>query len=161
MANITDKKSLEIIQKSTDLYKGKNNTTHLRRNFSHFLLDFGIVEQVVGFVIAITAVDLIKSISKNVINESLHITDEVQTNLVSLILIIIFAYIFVKYIYYEIVYTDDVAKENILKKAINEKKVEAVKEKIEHVPRLKHILTKEANHVDTVNIVANDTKKAK
>lgn len=126
MNNISDEKTLDIVQEKTgskDKFKNK---------LTHFLVDFNVLSYLVSFLIALQFKDflhdLIDKMLSYVIDEKKY---QLLTNFISLVIICILCFVFIYSIFYKYLYTEDVEKEAILKSALTEKKKELAKKEVE------------------------------
>lgn len=138
--------SIHIIQESTEddptLSEVSSKT---KRDFVHFMRDFGVFETAIGFIIASILLDFIKSLVDYTVIKYLGIRNKLVNNTISLIVIILLLYLFIKCIFYKYLYTNDVAKEAVIKKAVAEKKVEVVKKKLDEHKHIKRAIQKGTN----------------
>lgn len=135
--------NIHIIQESTEddptLHEVSSRT---KRDFVHFMRDFGVLETAIGFIIASILLDFIKSLVNYTAIKYIGIKNTLFNNTISLIIITLLLYLFIKYVFYTHLYTKDVAKEEVIKKALAEKKVEIVKKKFDQHKHIKDALHK-------------------
>lgn len=132
---ISDEKTKQIAEQKTEGTKEdvENNSSEMKKELATMIIDFNIVPTIIGFAIAVSFSEFMKSLSHFIINMyfKTFMTNEVMTNVLSFFLVVLFCYIFGYVIFYKLIYTEDIAKQTIIKKAINEKKEEEVKKEIE------------------------------
>lgn len=135
--------SVNLIQESTEDDPTLNEvSSRTKRDFVHFIRDFGILETAIGFIIASILLDFIKSLVNYTAIKYIGIKNTLFNNTISLILITLFLYLFIKYVFYTHLYTKDIAKEEVIKKALAEKKVEIVKKQFDKHKNIKDAISK-------------------
>ena len=161
-----DPKTLELAQKATDVHqrqrKGEPGTADkLRRDFSHFLLDFNIIPAATSYVLALAFVDMVKQNTNDLIKFYIGTENKAISSILTFTILLFVLYIVSKYVWYGLILTEDVTKENVIMQAINEKKKEELKKEIEKKPFLKKELTKEVKHVKEIEQAAKEVKNEK
>lgn len=145
-APLLPSESVDIIQESTeDDPTIRNISSRSKRDFVHFMRDFGVFQKIIGFIIAVSLLDFIKSLVTYLVIKYLGIRNELLNSTVCLLVIILLIYIFINFIFYRHLYTKDVAKEEVIKKALAEKKVEVVKKKFDEHKGIKKAIHKGTN----------------
>lgn len=135
--------NIHIIQESTeDDLTLREVSSRTKRDFVHFMRDFGVLETAIGFIVASVLLDFIKSLINYTAIKYIGIKNMLFNNTISLIIITLLLYLFVKYVFYTHLYTNDVAKEEVIKKALAEKKVEIVKKKFDQHKNIKDALNR-------------------
>lgn len=148
--------SFNVIQDSTENDPTlKDVSSRTKRDFVHFIRDFGVLETAVGFIIASVLLDFIKSLVNYTVFKYIGTKNLLLNNSINLVLIIILLFIFIRYVFYTYIYTDDIAKEELLKKAISEKKLEIVKNKFDKNSLIKDSLKKSTD----VSAITNELYK--
>jgi hypothetical protein len=132
---ISDESTNKIAEQKTEGTKEdvENNSSEMKKELATMIIDFNIVPTIIGFAIAVSFSDLMKTLSHFIIKLyfKAFMTNEVMTNTLSFLLVVLFCYVFGYVIFYKLIYTEDIAKQTIIKKAINEKKEEEIKKEIE------------------------------
>lgn len=135
--------SVDVIQESTENDPTLDQvSSRTKRDFVHFIRDFGVLETAVGFIVASILLDFIKSLVNYTVFKYIGTKNVLLNNTISLVLIIILLFLFVRYVFYTHIYTEDIAKEELLKKAISEKKLEIVKKNFDKNGLIKNSLKK-------------------
>lgn len=129
---ISDEKTNEIAAEKTKGTK-EDNSSDIKRQFAHMLIDFNIVPYVIGFAIAMSFAELMKSVSSGFVKYYFKniLENDILVKFISFCLVLSVCYVFGYLIFYKFIYTEDIAKQTIIKKAINEKKEEEIKKEIE------------------------------
>lgn len=138
--------SVDIIQESTEVdYTLPEVSSRTKRDFVHFMRDFGVFQTIIGFIIAVSLLDFIKSLVTYLVIKYLKIKNKLLNSAICLLVIILLIYFFISCIFYKYLYTKDVAKEEMIKKALAEKKVEVVKKKFDEHKQIKKAIHKGTN----------------
>lgn len=124
--------SIDIIQKSTedDTTVGQVSS-RTKRDFVHFIRDFGVLKTAIGFIIANVLLQFIKALVDYTSLRYIGIKNKLLNSTLNLLVVILILYLFVQFVFYKHIYTKDIAKEEIIKNALTEKKIDEVKKKFD------------------------------
>lgn len=124
--------SIDIIQKSIeDDNTLQNVSSRTKRDFVHFIRDFGVLKTAIGFIIANVLLEFIKTLVNYTSLRYIGIKNKLLNSTLNLLVVILILYLFVQFIFYKHIYTKDIAKEEIIKNALTEKKIDEVKKKFD------------------------------
>lgn len=124
--------SIDIIQKSIeDDNTLENVSSRTKRDFVHFIRDFGILKTAIGFIIANVLLEFIKTLVNYTLLRYIGIKNKLFNSTLNLLVVIFIMYLFVQFIFYKHIYTKDISKEEIIKNALTEKKIDEVKKKFD------------------------------
>jgi hypothetical protein len=136
---ITDEETKKLAEEKAE-GTVKDNSSEIKREFAHMLVDLNVVPTVIGFAIAVSFAELMKAMSLSILDKYFrtYIQNDLAIRFVTFILVLILCYVFGYLIFYKLIYTEDIAKQTIIRKAIVEKKEEEIKREIDNDPEASH-----------------------
>ena len=123
-----DKKSLDLGNKKI---KGKSSSDNIKTNFSTIMIDFKVIQYVVGFSIAVAFREFLTRLLDYIIVNKLNIKSDLLVSFLVLVFMCLILYILIFQVFYKYIYTDKEVKNQIFHQALTEKKKEEVKKDID------------------------------
>ena len=123
-----DKKTLDLGNKKI---KGKSSDDNIKTNFSTMMIDFKVIQYVVGFSIAVAFREFLTRLLDTILVNKLNIRSDLLVSFLVLISMCIVLYLLIFHVFYKYIYTSKEVKSQIFQQALTEKKKEEVKKDIE------------------------------